>query len=73
MRTLDLSVPRADILAVTERDSGHVLRTFDEAFAGRRYSQETERSRCLFALDTVNRYRRPHRPDRRSPHRSSRG
>jgi hypothetical protein len=33
----------------------------------------SERSRCLFALDTVNRTRCSRRPHRRSPHRSSRG
>ncbi len=30
-----------DTLAVTERDSGHVLGTLSEAFAARRYAQET--------------------------------
>jgi chloride channel protein, CIC family len=32
----------ADTLAVTERDAGHVLGTLGEAFAARRYAQETD-------------------------------
>ena len=32
---------QTDTLAVTERDSGHVLGTLGEAFAARRYAQET--------------------------------
>jgi CIC family chloride channel protein len=33
---------QADTLAVTERDDGHVLGTLGEAFAARRYAQETD-------------------------------
>src|SRR5208283_3418971 len=39
---LDLfGAAHADTLAVTERDDGHVLGTLGEAFAARRYAQET--------------------------------
>ncbi len=40
---LDLfGAAHADTLAVTERDDGHVLGTLGEAFAARRYAQETD-------------------------------
>ena len=32
---------QTDTLAVTERETGHVLGTLGEAFAARRYAQET--------------------------------
>ena len=40
---LDLfGVAHTDTLAVTARETGHVLGTLGEAFAARRYAQETD-------------------------------